>query len=165
VLVPQDVVAHEVLALLGSPELVRFLHHIPLRSDAWAATVVGRLEARCGRSSLITWQMALTADDGAAALLPWLASGRARVGDLLRSPDNRDAPLPALALMRIRDGADHYTPSDDADLREGDVLLLAGLPNARRALDALLADDATREYVIHDRQVPSGWIWRKVASR
>ena len=165
VLVPQDVVAHEVLALLGSPELVRFLHQIPLRSDAWAEAVVARLEARCGPSSLITWQLSLTADGGATALLSWLASGRARVGDLLRSPRDRDVPLAALALMRIRDGVDHFTPSDDADLREGDVLLLAGLPSARRALDAVLTDEATREYVLHDRQVPSGWIWRKLASR
>ncbi len=162
VLVPPDVVAHEVLALLGSPELVRFLHQIPRRSDAWAEAVVARLEARCGPSSLVTWQIALTADDGAVALLPWLASGEAHLKDLLRSPYDRDRPLPALALMRIRDGEDHFTPSDDADLREGDVLLLAGLPSARRALETLFVDEATREYVLHDRQVPSSWIWRKM---
>lgn len=163
VLVPPDLVAHEVLALLGSPELVRFLHGIPHRTNEWAAEVVERLQFRCGPTSLLTWQMSLTADDGAAALLPWLASGEARLGDLLRSPQERDRHIEAVVLMLTRDGIDHVTPSEDEVLLAGDVLLLAGLGPARRALDAVLLDEATREYVLHDRQVSSSWLWRALA--
>lgn len=165
VLVPPDLVAHEVLALLGSPELVRFLHEIPRRPDAWAAEVVERLASRCGRTSLITWQIRLTADDGAAALLPWLGTDGARLGDLLRSPQDRDRPIEAVALMLTRDGVDHVNPSEDEELRAGDGLLLAGLSSARRSLDAVLADEATREYVVHDRQVPTSGLWRAIARR
>ncbi len=165
VLVPQDVVAHEVLALLGSAELVRFLHEIPARSDAWAADLLARLQERCGAASLITWQVGLTADDGAATLLPWLGSGDARLGDLMRSPSDRARSIEAVVLMRTRDGVDVVTPDDDADLRPGDVLLLAGLPRARRALESAFLDEPTREYVLHDRQVPSSWLWRKVTPR
>ena len=45
-------------------------------------------------------------------------------------------------------------------LAPDDELLLAGWPAARRLLDTTLISDATREYVLHGRHVPSSWIWR-----
>jgi hypothetical protein len=44
-------------------------------------------------------------------------------------------------------------------------LLLVGWPSARRLLDATLLLDATREYVVHGRHVPSSWVRRKLSRR
>ena len=38
-------------------------------------------------------------------------------------------------------------------------------PSARRLLDETLLVDATREYVVHGRHVPSSWVWRKLTRR
>ncbi|MCK6211828.1 NAD-binding protein [Georgenia sp. EYE_87] len=162
VLVPHEVTAHEVLALLGSPVLLRFLKEIPRRGDAWAEELLERLVLRCGHSSLMIWQVDL-AGPAAAGLRPWLLAGHARITDLLRSPADREAAVAAVPLMVVREGRDLCTPGEDLLLAPGDSLLLAGLPRARRELESTFVDEATREYVLHGRDVPSSWIWRRLA--
>jgi hypothetical protein len=56
-------------------------------------------------------------------------------------------------------------PDDDTMLAPDDELLLVGWPSARRLLDSTLLIDATREYVVHGRHVPSSWVWRKLTRR
>jgi hypothetical protein len=48
--------------------------------------------------------------DGGSALQEWLAEGGARMGDLLRNPDDRDEPLHAVPLPPARAG------DNDADV-------------------------------------------------
>jgi Trk K+ transport system NAD-binding subunit len=169
-LVPADVVAHEVYAQLSTPLMWRFLQEVPRREDAWAAAVVGRLTQLCGEHLQAVWKVRLTATE-APALQAWLAEGGARLGDLLRNPDDRDEPLHAVPLLLARagggdDDADvEVAPDDDVELAPADELLLVGWPSARRLLDATLLVDATREYVVHGRHVPSSWVWRKLTRR
>ena len=169
-LVPADVVAHEVYVQLSTPLMWRFLQEVPRREDAWAAAVVGRLTQLCGEHLQAVWKVRLTATE-APALQAWLAEGGARLGDLLRNPDDRDEPLHAVPLLLARaaggdNGPDvEVAPDDDVVLAPDDELLLVGWPSARRLLDATLLVDATREYVVHGRHVPSSWVWRKLTRR
>lgn len=169
-LVPADVVAHEVYALLSTPLMWRFLQEVPQREDAWAAAVIDRLMQLCGEQLQAVWKVRLTATE-APALQAWLADGRACVGDLLRNPDDRDEPLHAVPLLLVRSaGGDNgaaveVAPDDDVLLASDDELLLVGSPSARRLLDATLLVDATREYVVNGRHVPSSWVWRKLTRR
>jgi len=98
------------------------------------------------------------------ALMGWLDSGTARLGDLLRNPDNRDQQLPVVPMMVLRNGEPVMSPDDDFVLCAGDELLLSGEAGARRALGMTLIVDATREYVVTGRHVPAGWAWRKLSS-
>jgi voltage-gated potassium channel len=160
-LVPTEVVAHEVFAQLSTPLLWRFLRELPRRDDAFAAELVDRLTQRCDRRLQAMWKVRLTRAE-APALTGWLAAGGARLGDLLRDPDDRDRPLPAVVLMVLRGGAGLLTPDDDTELHPGDELLLAGLPAARRGLDTIMVVDAAREYVVSGRHVPASWVWRRL---
>jgi voltage-gated potassium channel len=166
-LVPADVVAHEVYAQLATPLLWRFLQEVPRRDDDWAAEVIDRLTGLCGEHLQAVWKVRLTATD-APALRGWLAGGGARLGDLLRDPENRDECLHAVPLLLARSGdADdvEIAPGDDTVLAPDDELLLVGWPSARRLLDSTMLADATREYVLHGRHVPSSWIWRRLTRR
>ena len=166
-LVPADVVAHEVYAQLSTPLMWRFLQEVPRRDDAWAAAVVDRLTALCGEHLQAVWKVRLTATE-APALQGWLAAGGARLGDLLRDPDDRDECLHAVPLLLARGGdvGDvEVAPDDDVELAPDDELLLVGWPSARRLLDSTLLADATREYVLHGRHVPSSWVWRALTRR
>jgi Trk K+ transport system NAD-binding subunit len=163
-LVPAEVIAHEVYAQLSTPLLWRFLQEMPDRGDAWAASVVERLTRHCGRHLRTLWKVVLTADE-APALGRWLAAGDAKLGDLLRSPEDRHQPLHAVVLMVQRDGGCVLTPDDDFVLAPGDELLLAGWPSARRSLENTMVVDATMEYVVFGRHVPSSWIWRRLTPR
>ncbi|WP_127129991.1 NAD-binding protein [Georgenia sp. SYP-B2076] len=162
VMVPAEVVAHEVLAHLGSPVLLYLLKEIGARDEDWAEEVVARLAERCGTDALTTWKLAL-GEAEAAPLLSWLRMGQARIGDLLRSPDDRDRPVAAVPLVVVRGQERTIAPDDDFVLAPGDEILLAGQPGARLDLENTVVDEATREYVIHGREVPSGWLWRTLA--
>jgi Trk K+ transport system NAD-binding subunit len=162
VLVPPEAVARDVYAQLSTPLLWRFLRGVPDRDDAWAAAVVDRLTAACGRHLPVLWSLPLD-EEHAPSLRPWLAAGALRLGDLLRDPADRDHRLPAVALLARRGEEALLAPEDDTVLEAGDELLLAGRPAARRALSASVLDDAAPPYLVTGRRVPASWVWRKVA--
>jgi voltage-gated potassium channel len=163
-LVPAQVVAHEVYAQLSTPLLWRFLREVPQLDDEWAAGLIDRLTALCGRQLQALWKVRLTAEE-APAFRSWVGSGAARLGDLMRDPDDRDEPLRAVPLLAMRGDRCALAPGDDFVLELGDELLLAGWPAARRSLDTTLMVDAVREYVVTGRQVPASWIWRRLTRR
>ena len=100
-LVPTEVVAHEIYAQLSTPLLWRFLREMPAKGDDWAAELVARLTDLCGTHLQALWKVRLTPQE-APALSGWLASGAARLGDLLRNPEDRDEPLHAVPLLVMR---------------------------------------------------------------
>jgi voltage-gated potassium channel len=163
-LVPTEEIAHEVYAQLSTPLLWRFLREMPQLGDAWAAEVVDRLTDLCGQHLQALWKVRLTERE-APALTPWLDSGAARLGDLLRNPEDRDEPLHAVPLLLLRRDDATLAPRPEVTLAPDDELLFAGWPAARRALERTLIVDAVREYVVSGRRVPSGWLWRKVSGR
>ena len=163
-LVPAEVVAHEVYAQLSAPLLWRFLQEMPARGDNWADSLVGRLTNLCGKHLQSLWKIRLSTSE-APALRGVFAQETLRLGDLLRSPDDRDDHLHAVVLIVDRGDDVHLAPPDDFALEPDDELLLVGAPAARRLLDSTLLIDATRELVLHGRHVPSSWIWRRITRR
>ena len=163
-LVPAEVVAHEVYAQLSTPLLWRFVREMPGRGNDWADSVVGRLTNLCGKHLQSLWKVRLSAIE-APALRGIFAQEQLRLGDLLRSPDDREDHLHAVVLIVARGDDVHLAPPDDFTLEPDDELLLVGEPAARRLLDSTLLIDATRELVLHGRHVPSSWIWRRITRR
>jgi voltage-gated potassium channel len=163
-LVLAEVVAQEVYVRLSTPLLWRFLHEAPARGEEWAARVIDRLHGRCGHRLQSLWTITL---DGrhSPALGRWLAGGQARLGDLLRDPDDRERPLSAAVLLLKRGDDVELTPSDDHQLADGDEILLAGDPLAQRELDTTLLVDGVLSYVVTGDYVPSSWVWRKLVRR
>jgi len=117
---------------------------------------------RCGQQLRTLWPVRLRAASS-LAVGRWLGTGTARLGDLLRSPHDRDRPLAAVVLLLKRGDEFVLTPGDDTELRDGDELLIAGEPVARRAVDTTLLVDGVLDYVVSGRSVPSSWIWRKLS--
>jgi len=160
-LVPTEVVAHEVYAHLSTPLLWRFLQELPNRGEAWAGALIDRLTRSCGQTLQALWKVRLTPEE-APALAPWLAQGRVTVGDLLRDPDEREERLEAVVLLLQHEGESQLAPPDDTVLSHGDEVLLAGEPSARRELDTTIAVDGAAEYVVTGRRRPAGALWRWV---
>jgi voltage-gated potassium channel len=163
-LVPAEVVAREIYAQLSTPLLWRFLQDMPARGDEWAARMIERLHEHCGDRLGELWKVTLTARE-APALMPWLRSGDARLGELMRSPDDHDRTLPAVPLLVVREGETALGPDAGVALRPGDEILLAGHRAARRALRETMTDHVVSEYVLHGRSVPSGWLWQRLTGR
>jgi Trk K+ transport system NAD-binding subunit len=162
-LVPTEVVAHEVYAQLSTPLLWRFIREMPAMGNDWAAAIVDRLRGLCGSHLQTLWKVLLTPQE-APALASWLATGEARLGQLLRNPENHDEPLHALVLLVLRGREAMLAPDDDFVLQPGDELLLAGWSAARRALDTTLLVPGILEYLVTGQRVPSSWLWRRLTS-
>jgi voltage-gated potassium channel len=160
-LVPTEVIAHEIYARLSTPLLWRFVRELAGQDDAWAAALTDRLTGECGTRLGALWKVRLTPEE-APSLVSWLHRGSLQLGDLLRSPDEREQRLPTVPLLLVRGDECVMGPPDDTVLRAGDELLLAGRPVARRALEKTLMVDAVPEYLVSGRRVPSSWFWRRI---
>ena len=84
-LVPTEVVAHEVFAQLSTPLLWRFLQEVPALGDAWAAELLDRMTDRCGQELPPLWKVRLT---------PAGDPGADRLADLRLGPARRPAAQP-----------------------------------------------------------------------
>lgn len=159
---PADVVSHEVMAQVANPALYGFLKQVPHRSDEWSQRQLRRLIGRCGRLTPDLWNLRLNAAQ-APTLMLRLKSGAVTIGDLLRSPGGREHQVGAVVLGLIRAGITEPAPADEELLQPDDTLLIAGNPEARRAIDATVSHEPTAAYVLEDRFVPSSWLWRRLA--
>lgn len=163
-LVPTEVVAHEVYAQISTPLLWRFIRGISERDGAWSATTVQRLLINCGEDLPALWSVALDPHQ-APALRGWLGQGRVVLGELLRSPEDRDRQLKVVPLLLLRGEHAVLTPGDETVLEPGDRLLFAGAGSERRELEASLVVDSTAAYVLFDERVPAGLVWRKLTGK
>ncbi len=161
-LVPTEVVAHEVYAQLSTPLLWRFIQELPSCGDRWAADLIERLRHSCGHELPALWKIRLD-EQQAPALERWLPLGRVTLGDLLRSPEDRDRRLDVVPLLLLRDGEALLTPDDSLQLAPDDQLLFAGQGAQRRELESTLVVDSSAAYVLFDRHVPSSWVWRRLS--
>jgi Trk K+ transport system NAD-binding subunit len=162
-MVPAEVIAHEVLARLANPALMRFLPAVPRQGDKWAAELVDRLVEKCGTGTPDLWRITLD-DDQAPVLQSRLDGDSLCLADLLRDPRDRDHSLDIVALALLRDGERTLTPRGDVMLRAGDHLLLAGRLRDRDALHSTMTEDLTASYVLDGRRVPTSWVWRRFTS-
>jgi Trk K+ transport system NAD-binding subunit len=161
-LVPAEVIAHEVMARLANPALMRFLPRVPHEGDDWASRLVDRLVATCGTGTPELWRVELTSD-ATPAIVESLHEGTLSLQTLLRDPANRDVPLDIVPLALLRQSHRVMAPDGDLILEPEDRLLLAGRLRARAALDTTLTDPVTAAYVVDDRHVPASWIWRRLS--
>jgi voltage-gated potassium channel len=163
-LVPTEVVAHEVYAQISTPMLWRFIQEMPARGDQWAADLIQRLRHNCGRELPALWKIKLDPEQ-APALGGWLGDGRVTLGDLLRSPEDRERRLRVVPLLLLRDGNAVLTPDGETVLARDDELLFAGQGSERRELESTLVVDSTAAYVLFDQHTPSSWVWRKLSRK
>ena len=163
-LVPTEVVAHEVYAQISTPMLWRFIQEMPARGDQWAADLIQRLRYNCGSELPALWKIKLDREQ-APALGGWLAEGRVVLGELLRSPEDRERRLRVVPLLLLRDGEAVLTPEGETVLASDDELLFAGQGSERRELESTLVIDSIGAYVLFDQHIPSSWVWRKLSRK
>ncbi|QID18211.1 potassium channel protein [Nitrogeniibacter mangrovi] len=163
--VPSQIIANECLAVLTTPLLERFLEEMRQRDDAWAGRLLERLTGRFGWMVPSVWSVRLTERD-APALHTRLQRDAPTItlGELLRSPHDRNDPLDAEVLYLCREGSVHVTaPAPTLPVCLGDELLLVGRRSARAALALTLENIHSLAYVLTGAELPGGLIWERIA--
>jgi len=153
-----------VYAQISTPMLWRFIQEMPAQGDQWAADLIQMLRHNCGRELPALWKIKLDWQQ-APALRGWLAEGRVFLGDLLRSPEDRQRRLQVVPLLLLHDGQAVLTPDGETVLAQDDVLLFAGQSSERRELESTLVIDSTASYVLFEEHIPSSWVWRKLSPK
>lgn len=161
-MVPADVIAHEVLARIANPVLMRFLPQVPHESDEWSKAMVDRLVETCGEGAPELWTVQLD-DESAPGLRSALTQAGLLLGDLLRDPTDREKPLHVVPLAMLRHGRRTMAPEADVQLHRGDRLLLAGSRREQAALATTLSDPATAAYIFEGRHIASSWVWQRLS--
>ncbi|MBK8867780.1 MAG: potassium channel protein [Actinomycetales bacterium] len=159
---PTDLVAQEVLARLTTPHLWRFITKVAEQEDAWSEELITRLEATCGSRSPRIRRLIVNEVE-APAVTRWLrGGGKLALGELVSGSSGPNTPTAAVVLMMARNGEDVLTPADDIQVREGDVLLIAGRSVAFADLDELLRQDSTVAFVATGEYPDDTAVWRMI---
>ena len=159
---PSRIVAREFLALITTPLLGRFIDLIPARDEPECAQL-SRALARVNRGLVPeVWSVTVDETDAPAAVLE-LAQGRwVTTGHLLVDPFDRGVPADVLVLLVARGDEIVSLPPTDFHLEPGDQVLLAGSPEAYRAMRLVLTHANLLDYVRTGRERHGGWLWQRL---
>lgn len=164
--VPSEVIANECLSILATPLFLPFKHAVRTADEPWCARQLERMTRLMGEERPDIWGVTIDVEQ-ASALTRWLAEGReVRIGDLLRSPAEREAPLACAVLYLQRaDGEALLVPADETPLRRGDQLLLASAAGCRSELELSLANEHTLTYVLTGEEIAGGRLWQMLGGK
>ncbi|MCL2161930.1 MAG: NAD-binding protein, partial [Betaproteobacteria bacterium] len=164
--IPNEITAHECLAILGTPLLARFLADIYRRDDEeWCIWLFQRMTRRLGAMVPEIWSERINLSR-APALHRRLMNGENIVLDqLLHSHANRYEYLACEVLYIARDNGDELlVPAASTPILPGDEILLAGRPGSHSAFALNISNDHALTYILTGSDTQSSWIWNRLAS-
>jgi hypothetical protein len=165
-MVPPEIIAHECLAVLTTPLLLRFLAIVKQQEDAWADALIERLQTAVGSEVPDIWTVDLS---GAVApgLKQALLTGdkELQLDCLLRNSSNRDEWIACVPLLLVRKDRDLLLPQVDAPLLHQDQILFAGTPEAHALQNLTLQNVNISDYVRFGKDIPGGWVWQWLRRR
>lgn len=162
-MVPSKTIAHECLAVLTTPLLVPFLNEVKRRDDQWCEKLVSTLTGRFGWDIPTVWSERINVSRAPALYRRLMRGMEIRLGDITRSPANRDERIEMAILFLDRDDDNHLVmPDERTKIRAGDEILLVGKASARSQLDLTLTNEYALHYVLTGVELPRGWIWQRL---
>jgi Trk K+ transport system NAD-binding subunit len=161
VMVPSEIIAHEIFALITTPLMARFLEIIKQKDNTWAEAVALRLFSEVGLEVSAVWSVRIDRIEAPAVLAAARVAGaEVALEVLLRDPSLRDRVLTAVPLLLVRAAAELLLPEATAPLQPGDHVLFAGTRQALALQRLILHNVNALDYVRTGRDAPGGWIWQ-----
>ncbi len=160
-MVSSQIVANECVSILRTKLLADFLAIVRSRDEDWSQDLVSRLTAVSGDASPDFWSFEISAADtpGLHGVLQRF-QGAVSIGDLRRSSFDRRIQTGSVALLLIRGRETWDLPPDDTPVQEGDRLLFAGTPAARREQREVVRNANIAATVVAGRGSLEGTIWQ-----
>ncbi|MCU0833164.1 MAG: NAD-binding protein [Chromatiaceae bacterium] len=162
---PSSIVAHRIRVLLATPLLTEFEQYARYQEDTWACELVSRIAALVDEQVPEVWEVRVDEDDALAVWDAALRGNPTTLGNLLQDPRDRDARLPAIALMLARGGDRELLPAGSRRLQRGDRLLFCGNAGARSRMRWTLLNHHALCYVQTGGSAPAGIAWRWLGGR
>ncbi len=157
---PARIIANNILSLIKTPLLSRFLGQMRQQPEEWARGLVNHMSNISGDAELDSWAFRLS-PDAAPAVYAVLDEGKTlTLSNLLSDPRDEQERLPALCLMLMRRGESTLLPDRDQELCVGDQLLFCGLPRAFRQMEWIVDNRNVLSQIMGDRYHSSGSLAR-----
>ncbi|MDR1423888.1 MAG: NAD-binding protein [Azoarcus sp.] len=162
--VASEIIAHECLAILGTPLLADFVQSIRERNDEeWCAWLLTRMIRRLGAMVPEIWSERINLTRTPALYRLLMRGETVTLDQLLHSHANRYEYLPCEVLYLARDDdSDLVIPAANTTIRPGDELLLAGRPGARDAFGLNVSNEHALTYILTGRDLRGSWLWEKL---
>lgn len=164
--VPSKIIAHECLAILGTPLLATFLDEIRRRDEEWCASLLERMTQRLSWDVPDVWSERINLSRAPALYRRLMRGETITLDQLLRSHANRNEFLACEVLYLNRDDDDHLIiPAANTAVRPGDEILLAGKQGSRAGFGLNITNEHALNYILTGTDLPDGWIWEKLSRR
>jgi Trk K+ transport system NAD-binding subunit len=160
------VMTNEIVQLLTTPLLNRFLMLARRQNNTWAVGVAGRIRDAVGDEVPHTW--AIDCDPsllGARRAFVEKTEPPLALAHLLLDPDDRRVGLKAVPLLLLSGGRDLLLPDENTLLHPGDRVLFAGEAGVEGLQRRTLSDDGAIDYLRTGREPPRTWLGHWLASR
>ncbi len=157
-----EIIARDILALLTTPLLDRFLRLILEQCNEWANEQVSRLSAVTGDMVPDVWSFHVDEEDAPALMLALERGRRVVLGELQRDPRDHDNRLECLPLLLVRRSHEELLfPGDDVELQVGDEVLFTGKGWVMERMKWSLQNHNALRYVQTGEERASGYFWRR----
>lgn len=162
---PSAIIADKIRVLLATPILYEFISLALYQDESWACELASRVIALVGDEVPETREWSLDQGEGSALQDYLIQGGQFSVAELLRDPWQRERELKAIVLLVRRRNDRMLMPGPEDALKAGDRLLICGNRAAFTRMQWTVSHRHTLEYVKTGRDVPQGWLWRRLAQR
>lgn len=163
--VQSDVMTHELLQVLTSPLLNRFLLQVRMQGAALACRAREALEPMFGRRVPHLWTFDCDpAQPGLGHALS-ATTPPLTIGELLRDPRDPRVELRALPLLLAGRDGDVVLPEPQTRLRPYDRILFAGAAGVQSVQRGFVLDPSPIEFVRTGVEPPRSWIFRRLLAR
>lgn len=164
--VQAQLMTNEVLQVMTTPLLNRFLLQAREQPNAWAAGLITRLREVVGDTVPYVWGVRLAPElVGVAHALDDRPEPPLALSHLMSDPDQRSQKLPVVALMLSRNGRDTLLPDAQTALAKNDRIVFAGTREVEGMQRRTLADDVAIDYLRTGVESPRTWLGRLLADR
>jgi Trk K+ transport system NAD-binding subunit len=159
------IIVWRVLPYLSTRFLYGFLKQTRHWSEDIAHRLVKQIEGVAGGTTPECWCVSIDEDSafGATALIS--KGVPITLGAIERQPWERELHMPAMALLRVRNGEYTTLPDENDPIEVGDCYLFAGQASAARAQRWLLEDEVELRYLATGERMAASslgrWVTRK----
>ncbi len=175
---PASIIAGEILSIIKTPMLDRFLSLARRQKDAWANLLISRISGFIEEDVPNTWMLEIS-EQQTPAVAYFLKQGTITLDEMLRHPRNRDKSLNCVVLLLHRklnrmSGQtarpftsfkkvrlkDYLLPEGDFEIKEGDQLLFCGDSESMKLMCWTVSNINVYNYLRTGYELPGGYVWQ-----
>ncbi len=175
---PASIIAGEILSIIKTPLLAKFLSLARRQKDTWANLLISRISGFIEEDLPNTWMLKIS-EQQTPAIAYFLKQGTITLEEILRHPRNRDKTLNCVVLLIHRKITlslyqqnffsdhlkrdrfkDYLLPDGDFQIQEGDQLLICGDQESMDLMCWTVSNINVYNYLRTGYELPGGYVWQ-----